>query len=79
MVFNVTFNNISIILYLYIFERGCRGRYRMAVGFISTYAISACHHCCCELESRSGRGVQHYVIKLVTDLRQGDGLCYLQI
>jgi hypothetical protein len=53
------------------------GRDRMVVGFISTYAISACHHCCCELESRSGRGVQHYVIKFVTDLRQVDG--FLQV
>ena len=25
----------------------------------------------CEFESRSGRGVQHYVIKIVSDLRQG--------
>ena len=25
------------------------------------YAISAYHHWCCELDSRSGRGVQHYV------------------
>ena len=27
----------------------------------------------CEFESRSGRGVQHYVIKLVSDLRQVSG------
>jgi hypothetical protein len=33
------------------------GRDRMVVGFTSTYAISAYRHCCCELESRSGRGV----------------------
>jgi len=36
---------------------------RMVVGFITTYTISAYHHWCCEFESRSGRGVQHYVIK----------------
>ena len=43
----------------------------MVDGF--TYAISAYHHWCCEFESRSGRGVQHYVIKLVSDLRQVGG------
>jgi hypothetical protein len=37
----------------------------MVVGFTSTYAVSAYHHWCkCEFESRSGRGVQHYVIKV---------------
>jgi len=41
--------------------RGRRGRDRMAVGFSTTYAISTYHHWCCEFESRSGRGVQHYV------------------
>ena len=46
----------------------------MVVGFATTYAIGACHHWC-EFESRSGRGVQHYVIKFVSDLRQvGDFL-----
>jgi len=33
----------------------------MVVGFTTTYAISAYHHWYCELESRSRRGVQHYV------------------
>jgi hypothetical protein len=28
---------------------------------------------CCEFESRSGRGVQHYVIKFVSDLGQVGG------
>jgi hypothetical protein len=49
---------------------GRRGRDRMVVGFTTTYAISAYHHLCCEFQSRSGRGVQHYVIKFVSDLRQ---------
>ena len=49
-------------------ERGRCGRDRMVVGFTTTYAISAYHHWCCEFESRSGRGVQHYVIKFVSDL-----------
>jgi hypothetical protein len=50
---------------------GYRGR--MVVGFTTTYAISAYHHWCCEFESRSGRGIQHYVIKFVSDLRQFGG------
>ena len=41
--------------------------------FTTTYAISAYRHWCCEFESRSGRGVQHYVIKFVSDLRQVGG------
>jgi hypothetical protein len=40
----------------------------MGVGFTTTYAISAYHHWSCEFESRSGQGVQHYVIKFVSDL-----------
>jgi hypothetical protein len=41
----------------------------MVVGFTTTYAISAYHHRC-EFQSRSGRGVQHYLLKFVCDLRQ---------
>jgi len=41
----------------------CHVRDCMVVGFKTTYAISSYHHWCCEFESRSGRGVQHYVIK----------------
>ena len=37
----------------------------MVVGFTTTYAISAYHHWCCEFKSRSGRGIQHYMIKFV--------------
>ena len=37
---------------------------RMVVGFTTTYDIDAYHHWCCEFESRSVRGVQHYVIKV---------------
>jgi len=47
----------------------------MVVGFTTTYAISAYHHWCCEFESRSGQGVQHYVIMFVSDLRQVGGFC----
>jgi hypothetical protein len=42
-----------------------------------TFAISAYHHRCCEFESRSGRGVQHYVIKFVIDLREV--VCFLRV
>ena len=39
-----------------------RDRDRMVVGYTTTYAISPYHYLCCEFKSRSGRGVQHYVI-----------------
>ena len=39
----------------------------------TTYAISAYHHWCCEFVSRSGRDVQHYVIKFVSELWQVGG------
>ena len=45
----------------------------MVVRFKTTYAVSAYHHWCCVFESRSGRDVQHYVIKFVSDLRQVGG------
>jgi hypothetical protein len=49
----------------------------MVVGFTTTHAISAYHHWCCRFESRLGRGVKHYVIKFVSDLRQVGG--FLQV
>jgi hypothetical protein len=52
---------------------GRRDHDRMVDGYTTTYAISSYHHWCCEFESRSGRGVQHYVIKFVSDLRQVAG------
>jgi len=55
---------------------GRRGLDHMVVGFTSTYAISAYHHWCCEFESQSVRGVQHYVIKFVGDLQQVDGFLH---
>ena len=54
----------------YVSRRGCD---RIVVVFTTTDAISTYHHWCCELESRSGRGVQHYVIKCVSDLRKFGG------
>jgi len=56
-----------------IMPRGRHGRDRMVVGFTTTYTISSYHHWCYEFESRSGRGVQHYVIKFVSDFRQVGG------
>ena len=53
--------------------RGRHGRERMVVEFATTYAISAYHYLCCEIESRSGQGVQQYVTKFVSDLRQVGG------
>ena len=41
------------------------------------YAISAYHHWCCEFESWSWWGVQHYVIKFVSDLRQIGGFLWV--
>jgi hypothetical protein len=59
---------------LFSLSNRCRhGRDRIIVGFTTTYAISAFHHWCCEFESRSGRGVQHYVIMFVRFLRQVGG------
>jgi hypothetical protein len=54
MVFNATFNNISVISWLSVLLV-------KETGF----------------ESRSGRGVQHYVIKFVSDLRQVSGLLWV--
>ena len=56
---------------------GRRGRDRMVVGFTTTYGICAYHHWCCEFESCSGRDVQHYGIKFVSDLRQVGGFLYV--
>ena len=49
--------------------RGHRGHDRVVVGYTTTYAISAYHHWCCGFKSRSGQGIQHYVIKFVSDFR----------
>jgi hypothetical protein len=67
-------NSIFIKRYKYIFfchKQYIRGRDRMVVGSTTTYAIIAYHHWCCEFESRSGRGVQHYVIKVCQWLATG--------
>jgi len=41
--------------------KGRCGRDRMAIRFTITYTTNAYHNWCCEFESRSGRGAQHYV------------------
>ena len=56
-----------------------RGRDRMVVGLTTTYAISAYHQWCCEFESRSGRGGQHYMIKFVSDLQQVGGFLWVRV
>jgi len=74
-------NYISNFNYIILFDTktplsikgGRRGPECMVVEFTTTYAISAYHHWCCEFESRSGRGVQHHMIKFVSDLRQVGG------
>ena len=54
---------------------GCRGRDRTVVGFITTYANNVIHHKRYEFESRSGEvySIQHYVIKIVSNLRRFGG------
>ena len=59
------FIEIPIIL------RGCSGCDHMVVGLTTTYAICAFHHWCCWFNSRSGRGVQRYVIEFVRDIAAG--------
>ena len=61
---------VNMLIYEHLRDR--RGRDRMVVGF-TTYVISAYHHWCCEIESRSGRGAQHYVVKFVSALQQVGG------
>jgi hypothetical protein len=61
------------MLWIPISTRGRRVRHLMVIGFTTTYAIGVCHHWCCDFESRAGQGVQHYVIKFVSDLRQFGG------
>ena len=50
-----------------------RGREDMVVGCTTTYVISAFNHWCCRFDSCSGRRVQHYVIKFVSNLWQAVG------
>ena len=61
----------TTLQYRHNYKTGRHGCDRMVVGFTTTYMyrISAYHHWY-EFESRSGRGVQHYVIKFVSDLPQ---------
>ena len=58
---------------------GPRGRDQMVAVFITTYAISAYLHKCCEFEPRSGEvySMQHYLIKFVSDLRQVSGFLWV--
>ena len=67
------FTHWYTLQWTHFFNRGRRGHEGMVVGFTTTYAISAYHHWCYECEFRSGWGVQHYVIKFVSDLCQVGG------
>ena len=73
LAFCVVFCRSLFVIFFFWQLRSRRVRDRTVVGFTTTYAISVNHHWCCEFESRSGRGVQHYVIKFVSDLRQVGG------
>jgi hypothetical protein len=77
---------LSLIKYIHVIvrlmecmlhRRGRRGSHCIVVGFTTNYTTSAYPLWCCELESRSGQGVQHYVIKFVVDLRLVGG--FLQV
>ena len=74
---NWTFTSI-IVWHSYIccthlmYCRNRRGRDRMVVGFIITYAISA-HHVSSNPVHGEVYSIQHYVIKSVSDLRQVGG------
>ena len=63
IIWNMSFSGIDFAAVSMIF--------RVKFGVVP--AISAYYHWCCEFESRSGRGVQNYVIKFVSDLRQVGG------
>ena len=72
------FQAISMQQHLYSLQvnildtRGHRSRDHMVVGFTTTYAIGDYHNWCCVFDFHSG-GVQHYVIKFVSDLQQVGG------
>ena len=59
--------------------RGRRGRDLMVVGFTTTCAISAYYHKSCEFETHSGEvySIQHYVIKIISDLWQVGGFLWV--
>ena len=65
---------LNTLLIIVTFE-GRRGHDSMVVGFIITYAISVYYHKRCEFEFRTdeARSIQHYVIKLGSDLRHVGG------
>jgi hypothetical protein len=55
-------SSFLLMITLHACVRGRHGRDCMVVGFTTTYAIDVYHHWCCGFDSRSRRGVQHYVI-----------------
>jgi hypothetical protein len=61
--------------WLLYFEPLCRKGASMVVRCSTTYVIRLYDHLSCEFKSHSGEvhSIQHYVIKLVSDLRQVSG------
>jgi hypothetical protein len=45
--------------------------------FVRGVSLTLCSHWYCKFESRPGRGVRHYVIKFVSDLRQVGGFLHV--
>ena len=66
-----------MLYFIQIIFRGRRGHDRMVVGFTTTYAISAITTDVVSSNFESGRGVQHYVINSVSDLRQVCGFLHV--
>jgi len=76
----VPFIFVCIICVIITFKQYKLKRYHVTVMIIfqliywfQLYSYGEKNHHWCEFESRSGRGVQHYVIKFVSDLRQVGG------
>ena len=63
---------VKLINNTYISFGGTLARDHMMVRFATIYSMSA-YHWCCEFKTRLGRGVHHYVIHFVSDLRQVGG------
>ena len=64
-----------LIGYFIHYGRGCRGRDHIVIGFTTTYAISVVMSL--NFDYDVGYLIQHYVIKIVIDLRQVSG--FLQV
>jgi hypothetical protein len=68
----VFFFVVGIFVFIY-FCWQCLCSFVLGVRRSQDRIVIAYHYWCCDFKSRSGRGVQHYVIKFVSDLRQVGG------